>query len=128
MLRQGIAQRDRGALVEQYAHLGRSQRTSCCVLQDRARLPEGDAWKPLDELRHQRPVLEVLEQRRHRYARTPEHPGSANAIRVPLDRRTSRPVDHGENAITAAPGTANASVSGTDVCTDPLRQSGAAKR
>lgn len=112
MLRQGIAQRDRRPLVEQDAHLGRSQRTACCVLQDSTRLPEGDAWKPLDELRDQGAVLEVLEQRRHGYAGTPEHPGSADAIRIALDRRTSRPVDHGENAITAACWTANASVIG----------------
>lgn len=50
MLRQRLSERDGGALIEQYAHLGRSQRTPCGVLQDIARLFERDAWKPLDEL------------------------------------------------------------------------------
>jgi hypothetical protein len=85
MLRKRIAQRDRGALVEQYAHLGRSQRAPLRVLQDGADLFECDAWEPLNELGHQGTVFEVLEQCCHRHSGPSEHPRSANPIRVPLD-------------------------------------------
>jgi hypothetical protein len=50
MLRQRIAQRDWGALIEQDAHLGGGQRTPCRVLKDSTRLLKGDAREPLDEL------------------------------------------------------------------------------
>jgi hypothetical protein len=49
MLRKRIAQRDRGALVEQYAHSGRSQRAPLRMLQDGAHLFECDTREPLNE-------------------------------------------------------------------------------
>jgi len=85
MLRKRITQRGGGALVEQYAHLGGSQRAPLRVLQDGAHLFERDPWKPLNELGRQGAVFEVLEQCCHRHSSTPEHPRSANPIRVPLD-------------------------------------------
>lgn len=85
MLRKRIAQRDRGALVEQDAHLGRSQGARLCMLQDGARLFQCDAWEPLNELGHQSAVFEVLEQCCHRHSGTSKYPRSANAVRVALD-------------------------------------------
>jgi len=41
---------DRSALVEQYAHLGRSHGTSRSVFQNGANLFKGDAGKPLNKL------------------------------------------------------------------------------
>ncbi len=87
MLRKRIAQRDRGALVEQYAHSGRSQRAPLRMLQDGAHLFEGDTWEPLNELGHQATVFEVLEQGCYRHSGTSEHSRSANPIRVALDGR-----------------------------------------
>lgn len=50
VLLQGVAQRDRSSLIEEYAHLGWSQRAPCSVFQDGTNLLEGDAGEPLDEL------------------------------------------------------------------------------
>ncbi len=50
MLPKGLAQRDRGTLVEQDAHLSRSQGAPLRVLQDGAHLLKGDAGEPFDEL------------------------------------------------------------------------------
>lgn len=52
------------------------------------------AGKPLHELGNLRAILEVLEQRGDGYARTVEHPGSADTPRIPFDSGASRPVDH----------------------------------
>jgi hypothetical protein len=108
MLPKEMAQRDRGALVEQDAHLGRSQSAPLCVLQNCADLLQGHAGKPLDELRCQRTVLEVLEKRCNWYSSTSKHPCSADAVWVALDCGASRPIDHGRDASTSALETANA--------------------
>lgn len=45
-----MAERVRGALVEQYAHLDGSQSTPCSMIENGANLFKGDAGKPFDEL------------------------------------------------------------------------------
>jgi hypothetical protein len=80
MLLQGIPQRDGGTLVEQNAHLGRSQGALLCVLQDSADLFQSHAREPLDELRCQRTILEVLEQCCSRNACASKDPCSADAV------------------------------------------------
>ena len=85
MLRQEPPQRDRSTLVEQYAHSGNSQGAPRRVLQHGANLLDCDAGKPLNELRDERAVLEVLEERRHRYARATKEPVAAVAFGVVFD-------------------------------------------
>lgn len=97
-----IPQRDRGALVEEDAHSGRSQRAPLRMLQYGAHLLEGDAGEPVDELGRQGAVLEVLEKCCDRYPGTLKYPRSANAVRIPLDCGTGRPIDRGKNASTVA--------------------------
>lgn len=45
-----MAERVRGALVEQYAHLDWSHSTPRSMIENRANLFKGDAGKPLDKL------------------------------------------------------------------------------
>jgi hypothetical protein len=103
MLPKGIAQRDRSTLVEQDAHLGRSQGALLRVLQDSAYLLESHAGEPLDELRCKCAVLEVFEKRCNWHSRTSKDPRSADAVWVPLDCGAGGPINHGRNASTAAP-------------------------
>ncbi len=72
------------------------------MLQHGANLLQRDAREPLDELRHECAVFEVLEQRRHGYPRTAKHPNTAHALRVALDGWTGRPIDHEAHRTTAA--------------------------
>ena len=83
MLRQGLAQRYRGALVEKDAHSGRSQGAPCCVFEHRAYLVEGDPGEQLDKLGHRDTILEIFEQRRDGHAGAAEQP-------EPLTRSGSR--------------------------------------
>ena len=50
MAYQRLAQRGRGALIEQDLHSGCFEGTACNVLKNGSRLLRGDAWEPLDEL------------------------------------------------------------------------------
>lgn len=102
MLLQGIPQRDRSTLVEQNAHLGRSQGAPLCVLQDSAHLLESHAGEPFDELRRQRTIFEILEQCCEGHTRTSEDPRSTDALRIALDCGAGGPIDHGRNASTVA--------------------------
>lgn len=102
MLLQGIPQRDGGALVEQNAHLGGSQGALLRVLQDSADLFQSHARKPLDKLRCQGTVLEILEQCCNGNARTSKDPCSADAVWVALNCGARGPIDHGRNASTVA--------------------------
>src|SRR5438876_12022018 len=65
-------------------------------------LLESDTRKPIDELRRDRPIFEILEEGRYRHARTAEYPGAAHAVGIPFDGRASGPIDHRENGTTAA--------------------------
>lgn len=95
VVRQRLPQRDRGALVEKYAHLSGSQCTPRGVLQDRANLLDRHSRKPLYKLGHQRTVFKIFKQRCHGHAGATEYPGAADAFRVALHRWTGGPVNHG---------------------------------
>ena len=56
-----IAERKRRALIEQDAHSSRRERAAGRMLEHGPSLLEGHPGKPLHELRHERPVLQVLE-------------------------------------------------------------------
>jgi len=65
-------------------------------------LLESDTGKPIHKLRSDGPIFKILEEGRYRDARTAEHPGTAHAVGIPFNGRTSGPIDHGENGTTAA--------------------------
>ena len=113
MLRQEPPQRDWSTLVEQYAHSGNSQGAPRRVLQHGANLLECDAGKPLNELRDERAVLEVLEERRHRYAGAAKYPGTTYAFGIAFNGRTGRPIEHALLTTTGPEEAANVEVRGT---------------
>ena len=77
VLREKFAQRDRRALIEKYAHSGRSERTARRVLEDGAGLLEGDTGEPFDELSQWDAIFEIFKQGGDGYTRTAKHPGAA---------------------------------------------------
>ena len=99
---QGIPQRDGGTLVEQNAHLDGSQGALLCVFQDSANLFQSHAGEPLDELRCQRTILEILEQCCNRDARTSKDPCSADTVWVAFDCGAGGPLNHRGDASTVA--------------------------
>ena len=56
------------------------------MLQDGPNLGDCDPGKPFHKLGHRCAILEVFKQCGHRYPSASEYPGSADAIRVLLDR------------------------------------------
>ena len=82
MQQEPTAERRRGALIEQDAHLRCAQTTTSRVLQDRAHLLYGDAREPFDEFVGRRIVFEILEEGSDRHPSTAEHPGAAATRRV----------------------------------------------
>ena len=58
------------------------------MLQHGANLFHIDAWEPLNKLRYQRTVFEILEQRCDRHPSTGKHPRAAYPFRIALNRRT----------------------------------------
>lgn len=94
MLRQEGPEWNRSTLVKQYAHSCNSQGAARRVFQHGADLLDSDAGKPLNELRNERAVLEVLEQRRHRHPGAAKHPGTAYALGIAFNGGTGRPIDH----------------------------------
>ena len=94
MQQEPTAERRRGALIEQDAHLRCAQTTTSRVLQDRAHLLYGDAREPFDEVASRRIVLEILEEGSDWHTSTAEHPSSAVPFRVSRDRLAGRPVSH----------------------------------
>ena len=70
------------------------------MLKNRANLLERNTRKPLDELRDQRAVLEVLEQGSNGYASSAEDPRSAHAFGIPFDGGTRGPMNHAVNGTT----------------------------
>jgi hypothetical protein len=108
MLRQEPPQWDRSTLVKQYAHSGNSQGAPRRVLQHGANLLDSDAGKPLNELRNERAVLEVFEERRHRHPGAAKYPGTTYAFGIAFNGRTGRPIDHALHTTTGPEETANA--------------------
>lgn len=64
------------------------------MFENGASLFERDTRKPLHKLGNLSTVFKVLEQRDYGYACTTEHPGSTDALWIPLNSRASRPVNH----------------------------------
>jgi hypothetical protein len=95
MLRMISAQRRRCTLIEQNAHSHRFQRAGR-MLENKPGLFLRDAGKPGEKIRQLRSVFQILEQGSDRNARVAKHPGAAEALRMPLDGGTGRPVDHDE--------------------------------
>ena len=102
VMRQRVPQWLRRALVEKYTHLCGSKRASRGVIEHGTHLFKCDAREPIDELRYEGAVLEILEKCGYGHPSTAENPRSADPIRVSLDRGASRPIDHGENGSTFA--------------------------
>ena len=123
MLRQEPPQWDRSTLVKQYAHSSNSQGAPRRVLQHGANLLDSDAGKPLNELRDERTVLEVLEERRHWDAAATKEPGTTYAFGIAFNGRTGRPIDHGLHITTGPEETANVSVTGArGFCARPVHR------
>ena len=99
-MRQGVTQGLGRALVERYAHLCGSKGASRSVIKYGSNLHERHAGEPFDELRNEGAVLEILEKRGNGHASATEYPRSADTLRVTLDHRARRPVNHGENGST----------------------------
>jgi hypothetical protein len=95
MLRQKLTKRRRCSLIEQDLHLRQRKRAPRGVLQDCAHLLESHTGEQLNELIDGYFVFEVLEQRRDRRTCSAEHPGTAVALGILLNRLASRPVNHG---------------------------------
>ena len=64
------------------------------MLQYGANLLNGDAGKPLNELRYERAIFEVLEESCHRHPSAAKHPSSTHALRIAVDSRACGPVNH----------------------------------
>ena len=97
---QEVPQWRRDTLIEEDVHLRRGNGTAGSVLQYSTCLLERDAGEEFDDLTHCNAVFEVLEKRRYWHASALKHPSSANAFRIALDRRTTRPIDHAEDGST----------------------------
>jgi len=52
-----------------------------------ADLLESDTRKPIHELRRDRTIFEILEERRYRHARAAKHPDTAHAVGIPFNGR-----------------------------------------
>ena len=88
-----LAERNRSTLVEKNAHLRRFERAGR-VLKYRAHLRERDTWKPGNKVRDLGPVFEILEQRGHGNTSAAKNPRATNALRVALNGRAGRPINH----------------------------------
>ena len=65
------------------------------MLQDVARLGQGDPGEPLKKFVDGGILLKVLKQRGNRNPRATKNPGTTYAIGVALNVRAGRPVNHG---------------------------------
>ncbi len=93
-LAQEIAQRRWRSLIEENTHsgnLGHNQAFGC-MIENRAHLLDGDAWKQFHKLGDFNPVFEVLEESRDRDARAAKHPRAAYALRITFYGWARRPI------------------------------------
>jgi hypothetical protein len=67
------------------------------MLQYGANLLNGDAGKPLNELRYERAVFEVLKERCDRHPSAAEYPSPTHTLRIAFDGRACGPVNHKMN-------------------------------
>ena len=100
-MRERPAQRDWSALVEEYAHLSRGEGAARRMLQHGASLLDSYARKPLDELRYEGAILEILEERGDRHPGTAEYPRTTHAFGVAFNSRAGRPINHELDGTTA---------------------------
>jgi len=70
------------------------------MLQYGANLLNRDAGEPLNELRYERAVFEVLEERCHRHSSAAKHPSPTHALRIAFDGRACGPINHDVNDTT----------------------------
>jgi hypothetical protein len=56
------------------------------MIQHSTNLLTADAREPFYELRHQRSIFKILEERGDRHASAPEYPSSADALGIALNR------------------------------------------
>jgi hypothetical protein len=82
------------------------------MLQNGANLLDGDAREPLNELRYECAVFEVLEKGRDRHSGAAKYPGATNALGIALNGQTSGPVNHRRHGTTGAEETANVRAEG----------------
>lgn len=81
------------ALIKKNAH-SRGFRRMRRVFKDSASLLKRNARKPLNKLRKLRPVFEIFKESRYGNARATEYPRATDALRVPFNGRTRRPINH----------------------------------
>ena len=55
----------------------------------------GDSRKPGKEIVDPRAAFKIFEQRFNRHSSAAKYPGTTNPIRIPLDSRARRPIQHG---------------------------------
>ena len=94
MSREKLPQWNRRSLVKQDTHLYGQQSRSGRVFQNVASLRQGDTGKPLNELMDGGIFFEVLEESGNRNPCASENPSTAYAIRVALDIKAGRPINH----------------------------------
>ncbi len=82
------------ALVEENSHLCWGKSATGGVFQDSARLRQGYAGEPLDELTNWDTIFEVLEQGCDRYTSPAEHPGAAYVPWNAFYRFAGGPINH----------------------------------
>lgn len=101
--RQLAAQWYRCALVEEDSHEAVRIRfgSSCLgkalfgVLENGFDMLSGHPGKPSQKVVHARSAFEVLEQGLDRHTRSLEEPSTADLCRIPFNRRTLTPIEHG---------------------------------
>ena len=90
-------------LIEERLHSGVFESTSGDAFKYGLGLFGGDTREPLDELVQLGVVLQVFEERGDRHASAREYPGTAHAVRVTMDFKTGRPINHGYAVVPFAP-------------------------
>jgi hypothetical protein len=88
------------------------------MLQYGANLLNGNAGKPLNELRYERAVFEVLEECCDRHPSAAKHPSPTHALRIALDGRACRPINHEVDDTTGTQTTKTANAAHQRAATD----------
>ena len=95
MAQQGLPQRNRGSLVEKYAHLCSQQSRPGRVFEDVTSLGQGNAGKPLKEVMNGGVFFQVLKERGDRHPCATENPSTTHTILIAFNIGTGRPINHG---------------------------------
>ena len=81
-------------MIEYNTHLGGGESAARGMIEHSTYLIERNPREPLDELRYLSTILEILEQRRNRHARVAKYLGATGALRIALNRRAGRLINH----------------------------------